>query len=196
MNSQTLQYTHEYSLLILGVCYVYDHKRSENKTSYGFELTNSFFPNGIIPKYTSKRKWDNKKNRYVDDFPVNTLRRAMVLGNSMIFGKEDSVVVGLPYAWIGKSYSDAFSDTKGLGADYERRVGTIGRIGYDFTKRVKPQLTIPKPQSPNVVAGSLTGRGGAIWGSGESYLASQRDPIRNQYTGTSISKGTNFIQYV
>ena len=120
----------------------------------------------------------------------------MVIGNSIVFGKEDTVVIGLPYAWIGKSYSDAFSDTKGLGADYERRVGTIGRIGYDFTKLVRPQLTVPKPQSPNVVAGSLTGRGGAIWGSGESYLASQTDPIRNQYTGTSIAKGTKFTEYV
>ena len=120
----------------------------------------------------------------------------MVLGNSMVFGKKDTVVVGLPYAWVGKSYSDAFSDTKGIGADYERRVGTIGRIGYDFTKRVRPTLTVPKPQSPNVVAGTLTGRGGAIWGSEESYLASQLDPIRNQYTGTSIAQGTHFNEYV
>ena len=186
-------------MLYLGVCFVYDHNENSNLTSYGFELTNSFFPNGIIPKYTTERKWDNRRNRYVTfavNEQINTLRRAMVIGNSIVFGKEDTVVIGLPYAWIGKSYSDAFSDTKGLGADYERRVGTIGRIGYDFTKRVRPTLTVPKPQSPNEVAGSLTGRGGAIWGSEKSYLASQRDPIRNQYTGTSIAKGTNFITCV
>ena len=111
------------------------------------------------------------------------LRHAVVMGNSIIAGKDDSFVVGLPYAWVGESFGAAFQ------FDNERRVGTIGRIKFD--NGFSPSLTLPKNQEYNDVIG-LSSLGGSIWASKKSSRSSEKDPVRNLYAGTSIAKGIHF----
>ena len=114
----------------------------------------------------------------------------VVLGTGIVHGKDDeSVVVGLPYAWVGESYKAAFTS---FSEDRERRVGTIGKIDFSVNRNLRPTLIVPKPQRKNQVTG-LGKRGGSIWGSESSYLASRNDPVRNQNTGTSIAKGKFLI---
>ena len=102
------------------------------------------------------------------------------MGNSIIAGKDDSFVVGLPYAWVGESFGSAFRD------DNERRVGTIGRIKLD--NRLGPSLTLPKNQEYRDVIG-LSSQGGSTWASKKSRVSSETNPVKNLYAGTSIAKG-------
>ena len=76
----------------------------------------------------------------------------VVLGNKIIFGKNDSVVVGLPYTWLGHSKAP-YSETDGL-----RYVGTIGKIDIDSSP-VSSKLLVPKPQKSEKV---VKKEGGAI----------------------------------
>jgi hypothetical protein len=96
-------------------------------------------------------------------------------------------VVGLPYAWIGEDFNVAFERVVNR---QERRVGTIGKINFDFSgsRSSGPKLSVPKPQNYYKVA-DLQTKGGAVWGSDMSQFSTPKDPVRNQYTGTSISKG-------
>ena len=87
------------------------------------------------------------------------LRHAMIMGNSIIAGKDDSFVVGLPYAWVGESFGAAFQFNN------ERRVGTIGRIKLDDSRG--PSLTLPKNQEYSDVIG-LSSQGGSSWASKKS----------------------------
>ena len=122
------------------------------------------------------------KDCRIDENP-NILRHAVVMGNSMIAGKDDSFVVGLPYTWVGESFGSAFQDNN------ERRIGTIGRVNFD--ERLGPSLTLPKNQEYSDVIG-LASQGGSIWASKMSSRSSEKDPVRNLYAGTSIAKGIHF----
>ena len=105
------------------------------------------------------------------------------MGNSIIAGKDDSFVVGLPYAWVGESFGAAFQFNN------ERRVGTIGRIKLDDSRG--PSLTLPKNQEYSDVIG-LSSHGGSVWASKKSRVSSEKDPVRHLYAGTSIAKGKYF----
>ena len=141
----------------------------------------------VVPPYTQNELSSNRiqvqdckrcKERVENS---NVWRHAMVLGNSISSGKDDSFVVGLPYAWIGESYGAAFV------FDNERRVGTIGKVVFDRIRG--PRLIVPKNQEYRDVVG-LASQGGSIWASSQSRVSSFSDPIRNLYVGTSISKGS------
>ena len=110
----------------------------------------------------------------------------------------DSIIVGLPYAWLGET-SRAQSGVSGNGA---RFVGTIGKIKFDFRNGLTPadqsNIILPKPQETERVIK----KGGAIWGSfpeedppkkhlGKSQYSTAVNPVRNFYSGTAISKGKN-----
>ena len=165
-------------------------------------MQDDFFPNRIIPAYTvyelespSNKVWDSHNCRELNGRQIcdyysrnaKTLEHAVILGNNMILGKDGAVVVGLPYAWIGETFPTAFERIVGR---QERRVGTIGKINFDFSgpRSSKPKLSVPKPQEYEKVA-DLQTMGGAVWGSDVSQFSTPQDPVRNQYTGTSISKG-------
>ena len=169
------------------------YKGGRNDTASAFLLkdTANGNPFEIVPPYTFNEIHDNKVrvkhcfrvsgNLQCEEFleNPNLLRHVVVLGNSMVNGKDDSIVVGLPYAWIGESYEAAFR------FDEERRVGTIGKIEFGQNG---PKLVVPKNQNYDDVIGLQT-KGGSIWGSDESRVSTTSNPVRNLYAGTSICKG-------
>ena len=128
-----------------------------------------------------------------------------VLGNKVIFGRNDSLIVGLPYAWMGsdievikKSFSNDFGKEKWeAGKRRERMIGTIGKINPISQKsNEETKLIVPQPQKLNRVAKE----GGSIWGGiskeptqpgerGTSQYSTELNPVKNFYTGTSIAKG-------
>ena len=132
-----------------------------------------------------------------------------VLGNNVIFGMNDSLIVGLPYAWMGsdievikKSFSNDFGKEKWEGGSKrERMIGTIGKINLVHQQsNEETNLIVPQPQKHNKVAKE----GGAIWGGifrepreaeerGTSQYSTESNPVKNFYTGTSIAKGMMFI---
>ena len=115
-----------------------------------------------------------------------------VLGNNVMFGMGDSVIVGLPYAWMGSSV-DVFG-TYSYGK--ERMVGTIGKIELSSQHfQGNNEFIVPQPQEHDRVVDE----GGAIWGGifrepkpseiGRSQFSTKSNPIKNFYTGASITKG-------
>ena len=123
-----------------------------------------------------------RQSRFEEENPI-VLRHAMIMGNSILPGKDGSFVVGLPYAWVGESYGAAFQ------FDNERRIGTIGKIEFDLKRGQR--LLVPKNQEYRDVIG-LSSKGGSIWGSKELRVSSEDDPVRNLYAGTSMAKGKNY----
>ena len=113
-----------------------------------------------------------------------------LLGNNMIFGLNDSVVVGLPNAWMG-------SDKGVFGLDKmkrERFIGTIGKIS--LLSLPSKDVIVPQPQAHN----EIVKEGGAVWGGtfkepsqpnefGTCQYSTKSNPVKNFYTGTSIAKG-------
>ena len=108
----------------------------------------------------------------------------VILGNALTFNKHGSLVFGVPYAWIGKSFKLAYSQEL-----RELRVGTIGK--FDIKSKT---VIIPKAHA------DPSGPLGAVWGSGSCgkddiaslkcrNTATTYDPLENRYTGTSIVRG-------
>ena len=150
----------------------------------------------VVPEYTFSERQNNRL-RFQNCFPLpngneqcqvdlespSLLRHVVFLGNTMVNGKDNSVVVGLPYAWIGETYDAAFAFGE------ERRIGTIGKIEFGPNG---PKLVVPKNQEYEEVIGLQT-KGGSIWGSKESRVSTPSNPVRHLYAGTSISKGQFFL---
>ena len=116
-----------------------------------------------------------------------------VLGNNMIFGRDNSVVVGLPYAWMG-SHTQVFKNTDKYNYNKERFIGTIGKISSKSSQTY--DLMVPQPNEHNEVVK----KGGAVWGGtfkepseakdfGTCQFSTSSNPVKNFYTGTSITKG-------
>ena len=190
--------------LFLGSCYA--HADDHNSNNLEFSLTNNIFPDGIVPSYTQRERFPPKDSKvygckaYTNDCwgqRVHTLENFGVLGNSLISGNRGSVIVGLPYAWLGET-TTTFTR---IDDEAERFVGTIGKIQFDFSNSLKPadqlNITVPKPQKTD----DVIKKGGAVWGGvpsspkkdhmnlGKSQFSSSINPVRNFYSGTSISRG-------
>ena len=181
-------------MISIGSCYVYENGRNSSDSAFLLRNKENAKFLDVVPPYTQNElrrneielqrcfRGDNGAKKCVDrkENP-NVWRHAMVLGNSILSGKDDSFVVGLPYAWIGESYEVAFN------FDDERRIGTIGKVVFDKIRG--PRLVVPKNQEYRDVVG-LASQGGSIWGTSQSRVSSFSDPVRNLYVGTSISKGS------
>ena len=107
----------------------------------------------------------------------------VVMGHTLMLGKPnnddsvDKLIVGLPFAWVGKKKSSKTFDK----VNRKRTVGTIGRIDISGNK-----ISVPPPREIDSI---VDNDGGAIWGSGNSYYSTKDDPIESQQTGTSVAKG-------
>ena len=124
-----------------------------------------------------------------------------VLGNNMIFGRDNSVVVGLPYAWMG-SHTEVFINSETYNYNRERFIGTIGKISSNFQQ--SNNLMVPQPHEHNEVVK----KGGAVWGGTfeepsdakefeTCQFSTRSNPVKNFYTGTSITKGMpNIINHI
>ena len=102
----------------------------------------------------------------------------LMLGKPNNDGSTDTLIVGLPYAWVGRKWNSRDRFDKD---NRQRTVGTIGRIDISGN-----QISVPTPREIDSI---VDNDGGAIWGSANSYYSTKDDPIESQQTGTSVAKG-------
>ena len=192
-------------MIILGACYSIQNQRK-------FSLHNDIsYPDHPHPRRVAKKKTHFcKRGQDCGFIYFDVMEHAGgVLGNNAIFGRNDSLIVGLPYAWMGsdievikKSFSTDSGKEKWEGGRYrERMIGTIGKVNLVSQQpNVDPKLIVPQPQEHNEV----TKEGGAIWGGifkeptkpeerGTSQYSTESNPVKNFYTGTSIAKGMKLM---
>ena len=171
-----------------------------NERKHKFFLNNNIsypdipypIPRRVIKERRSHCKTVDKIKKCSDIFVDVMKHSGGVLGNNVIFGVGDSIIVGLPYAWMGSSVDvfGAYSYGK------ERMLGTIGKVELNFRhSKVNNGLIVPQPKEHDRVMDE----GGAIWGGifreptpseiGSSQFSTRSNPIKNFYTGTSITKG-------
>ena len=189
---------------ILGACYSIQNQR---KFSLHNEISYPDHPHPIDRRRVAKKKTHFcKRGQDCGFIYIDIMEHAGgILGNNVIFGRNDSLIVGLPYAWMGsdievikKSFSNDLGKEKWEGGRLrERMIGTIGKINLVSQQSNKEaKLIVPQPKERNDVAKE----GGAIWGGiskdprepeerGTSQYSTELNPVKNFYTGTSISKG-------
>ena len=185
-------------MIFSGACYFEKHRFSlQNQISY---------PDYPFPKLGRNSIF--LSNNEINEFDASTDKgyenvmkySGGLLGNNMIFGMKDSVVVGLPYAWMG-SHKLVFKQDK---MKRERFIGTIGKIS--LLSLPSKDVIVPQPQAHN----EIVKEGGAVWGGtfkepspyapnefGTCQYSTKSNPVKNFYTGTSITKGiSNFVYHM
>ena len=184
-------------LIFSGACYFVS---SQGKNRFSLENHISY-PDYPFPKLGRNSKF--LSNNEINEFDASTDKgyenvmkySGGLLGNNMIFGMKDSVVVGLPYAWMGSEEGVFFLDKM----KRDRFIGTIGKISS--LSQSSNDVIVPQPQAHN----EILKEGGAVWGGtfkepsqpnefGTCQYSTNSNPVKNFYTGTSITKGmSNFI---
>ena len=148
-----------------GICYRIDQTGS----------TGSFSPINGQARFTSVPEYKLRDNS-INLVPKRALqsidtkfKHLVVMGNSLGVSRDESLVFGAPYAWVGTTWSGKFSK--------ERRVGTIAKF-QTKTQNIK----VPNPMETNGF--------GASWLYDTTRLqASEINPLRHDLTGTSFVKG-------
>ena len=182
-------------LIFSGACY-FENKRFSLQNQISYPDYPCIHENSICSKVGTNSKLlgtndINEVDVNADTGYENVMEHSGgLLGNNMIFGLNDSVVVGLPNAWMG-------SDKGVFGLDKmkrERFIGTIGKIS--LLSLPSKDVIVPQPQAHN----EIVKEGGAVWGGtfkepskpnefGTCQYSTKSNPVKNFYTGTSIAKG-------
>ena len=185
-------------LIFSGACY-FLHSQGKNTFSLENHISYPDYPYpklGTNSRFLSDNRDDIKEFDYIrNDVGLSGYENVMehsggILGNNLIFGTEDSVIVGLPYAWMGSEVEVQLDDDM----KKARFIGTVGKIS-SITQQSN-DLIVPQPNKHNVVVK----KGGAVWGGtlneprdsnefGTCQYTTKSNPVENFYTGTSITKG-------
>ena len=154
-----------------GICYAIEqtgdngavNRQSNFKFTTKYRLSDSYISH--VPKQ-NLQQLDTKWRHLVD------------MGNSIGLSKDESLVFGAPYAWIGDSWYSKFSK--------ERRPGTIAKFNIEQSTNSSgktEKILVPNPKEKNGFGASW------VYNPYQRY-ASKGDPRRHDMTGVSFVKGS------